>query len=146
MNPPLAHRLIADRIAKSLRIAFKTPRGWESEVQRLVLALAVTATMLCCGSATRAQVVICPPLPPWYPRGWELMVRYPCVTYVYGPSCYSPAYYPYPAYPHQRERVHRGHICVPAGGGEDREASIGGDGGTTIVRRRKAKRLLAKFA
>ena len=39
-----------------------------------------------------------------------------------------------------------GHICVPAGGGEDREASIGGDGGTTIVRRRKAKRLLAKFA
>jgi len=64
--------------------------GWESEVQRLVLALAVTATMLCCGSATRAQVVICPPLPPWYPRGWELMVRYPCVTYVYGPSYYSP--------------------------------------------------------
>jgi hypothetical protein len=81
--------------------------GWEAEVQRLVSALAVTATMLCCGSAARAQVVICPPLPPSYPRGWELMVRYPCVTYVYGPSYYSPAYYPYPAYPHQRERVHR---------------------------------------
>jgi len=81
--------------------------GWEAEVQRLVLALAVTATMLCCASAARAQAVICPPLPPWYPRGWELMVRYPCVTYVYGPSHYAPAYYPYPAYPHQRERVHR---------------------------------------
>jgi hypothetical protein len=80
---------------------------WETEMQRLVSALAVTATMLCCGSAARAQVVICPPLPPSYPRGWELMVRYPCVTYVYGPSYYSPAYYPYPAYPHQRERVHR---------------------------------------
>jgi hypothetical protein len=81
--------------------------GWEAEMQRLVSALAVTATMLCCGSAARAQVVICPPLPPSYPRGWELMVRYPCVTYVYGPSYYSPAYYPYPTYPHQRERVHR---------------------------------------
>jgi hypothetical protein len=78
---------------------------WEAEVQRLVLA--VTATMLCCASAARAQAVICPPLPPWYPSGWELMVRYPCVTYVYGPSYYSRAYYPYPAYPLQRERVHR---------------------------------------
>ena len=82
--------------------------GWEAEVQRLVLALAVTATMLCCGSSARAQVLICPPLPPWYPRGWELMARYPCVTYVYGPSYYSPAYYRYPtAYPLQREQVHR---------------------------------------
>jgi hypothetical protein len=35
-----------------------------------------------------------------------------------------------------------GHICVSAGGGEDREASIEGDGGTTIVRRRKAKRFV----
>jgi hypothetical protein len=82
--------------------------GWEAEVQRLVLALAVIATLLCCGSATRAQVVICPQLPPWYPRGWELMVRYQCVIYGYGPSYYSPAYYRYPtAYPYQREQVHR---------------------------------------
>jgi hypothetical protein len=42
---------------------------WEAEVQRLVLGLAVTATMLCCASAARAQAVICPLLPPWYPRG-----------------------------------------------------------------------------
>src|SRR5262249_20737394 len=60
--------------------------SWEPEVQRLVLALAVTATMLCCASAARAQAVICP-IPPWYPRGWELMVRYQCIIYgYYGPS------------------------------------------------------------
>ena len=53
--------------------------GREAEVQRLVLVLAVTATMLCCGSATRAQALYpaefaaCQPLPPWYPRDWELM-------------------------------------------------------------------------
>jgi hypothetical protein len=81
--------------------------GWEAEVQRLVLALAVTATMLCCASAARAQAVICPPLPPSYPRGWELMARYPCIIYGYGPSYYPPAYYRYPAYPLQREQVHR---------------------------------------
>ncbi len=82
--------------------------GWETEMQRLVSALTVIATLLCCGSATRAQVVICPLLPPGYPRGWELMVRYQCVIYGYGPSYYSPAYYRYPtAYPYQREQVHR---------------------------------------
>ena len=82
--------------------------GWEAEVQRLVLALVVTATMLCCASAARAQAVICPPLPPWYQRGWELMARYPCVIYGYGPSYYPPAYYRHPtAYPLQREQVHR---------------------------------------
>src|SRR5215831_15909263 len=76
--------------------------GWEAEVQRLVMAPAVTA------SAARAQAVICPPPPSWYPRGWELMVRYPCVSYGYGPSYYPPAYYRYPtAYPLQREQVHR---------------------------------------
>src|SRR5215470_19308075 len=80
--------------------------GWEAEVQRLVLALAVTATMLCCASAARAQAVICPPLPPGYPRGWELMVRYQCVIYGYGPSYYPPAYYRPAAYPLQREQVH----------------------------------------
>ena len=82
----------------------------EAEVQRLSLALAVTAIMLCCGTVTRAQVstafypvgpTVCQPLPSWYPRGWELMVRYPCVTYAYGPAYYPPAYYPYPAaYPY----------------------------------------------
>jgi hypothetical protein len=88
--------------------------GREAEMQPLALALAVTATMLCCGSATRAQVLypaefaVCQPLPPWYPRGWELMARYPCVIYGYGPSYYPPAYYRYPtAYPLQREQVHR---------------------------------------
>src|SRR5262245_10725425 len=84
--------------------------GWEAGVQRLALALAVTTTMLCCGWAARAQVAICPPLPPWYPRGWELMVRYPCVIYGYGPSYYPPAYYPYPAaYPYQCVSIHAAH-------------------------------------
>ena len=88
-------------------------------MQRLALALAVTATTLCCGSVTRAQVAypveptVCQPLPSWYPRGWELMVRYPCVTYVYQPSYYPAAYYSYPGvYPYRRvstravQRVH----------------------------------------
>ena len=82
-------------------------------MQRLALALAVTAMTLCWGSVTRAQVV-CQPLPSWYPRGWELMVRYPCVTYVYGSSYYPAAYSPYPGvYPYRRvsthavQRVHR---------------------------------------
>jgi hypothetical protein len=85
----------------------------EAEVQRLALALTLAATMLCYGSATRAQAgtafypvefAACQPLPPWYPRGWELMVRYPCVTYVHG------AYYPYPAvYPRQRVSIHAIH-------------------------------------
>ena len=91
-------------------------------MQRLALALAVTATTLCCGSVARAQVAtafypvgptVCQPLPSWYPRGWELMVRFPCVTYVYQPSYYPAAYYSYPGvYPYRRvstravQRVH----------------------------------------
>jgi hypothetical protein len=92
-------------------------------VQRLALAqglaLAVTATMLCCGSAARAQVypeavTVCQPIPAWYPRGWELMLRRPCVSYVYGPSSYpAAAYYGYPAAYSYRQvatyRVHRVH-------------------------------------
>ena len=92
-------------------------------MQRLSLALAVSAIMLCCGSGTRAQVgsasypvelTVCRPLPSWYPRGWELMVRYPCATYVYGPSYYPATYSYYPtvySYPrvstHAAHRVHR---------------------------------------
>ena len=81
-------------------------------MQRLSLALAVTAITLGCGTVTWAQpstafypagLTVCPPLPSWYPRGWELMVRYPCATYVYGPSYYPANYYSYPAvYPYQR--------------------------------------------
>ena len=65
-------------------------------MQRLALALGVTAITLCWGSVTRAQTAFypveptCQTLPSWYPRGWELMVRYPCY-YVYAPSYYSPA-------------------------------------------------------
>jgi len=88
----------------------------EGEVHRIALALAVTATTLCCGSATRAQAIypvgftVCQPLPPWYPRGWELMVRYPCATYVYGSSFYPSAYYPYSAaYPLQRVSTRAAH-------------------------------------
>ena len=83
----------------------------EASVQRLALALTVTAITLCWGSVTRAQVAtafypvgptVCQPLPSWYPRGWELMVRYPCVTYVYGSSYYPATYYPYPGvYPYR---------------------------------------------
>jgi len=87
----------------------------EAQVQRLALALGVTAIMLCWGSVTRAQTAFypvklaCQPLPSWYPRGWELMVRYPCY-YVYAPSYYSPAYSPYPAtYPHQRVSIRATH-------------------------------------
>jgi hypothetical protein len=87
----------------------------EAEVQRLALALVITAITLCWGSVTRAQVAtVCQPLPSWYPRGWELMVRYPCVTYIYGPSYYPAAYYPYAGVPPYRrvpiyavERVYR---------------------------------------
>src|SRR5262249_33615514 len=98
--------------------------------------LAVTATMLCYESATRAQAgtafdpvefTACQPPPPWYPRGWELMVRYPSVTYVPGTSYYSPTT---PTLTPQPTRANEcrftlytgsiaGHICVPAGGGED---------------------------
>ena len=87
----------------------------EAQVQRLALALGVTAITLCWGSVTSAQTALypvelaCRPLPSWYPRGWELMIRYPCY-YVYGPSYYSPAYYPYPAvYPHQRVSIRATH-------------------------------------
>jgi hypothetical protein len=94
----------------------------DAQVQRLALALAVTAITLCCGSMARAQVVtafypgptVCQPLPAWYPRGWELMVRYPCVTYLYGPSYYPAAYSAYPGVysygrvsSHPVRRVHR---------------------------------------
>ena len=94
----------------------------EAQVQRLTLALAVTAITLCGGSVTRAQVAtafypvgptVCQPLPSWYPRGWELMVRYPCVAYIYGPSYNPAAYYPYAGVHPRRvsiyavERVHR---------------------------------------
>jgi hypothetical protein len=88
----------------------------EAEMQRLALALVVTAITLCCGSVTRAQVAtafypagptVCQPLPSWYPRGWELMVRYPCVTYLYGASYYPAARYPYSgAYPYRRVSTH----------------------------------------
>jgi hypothetical protein len=83
-------------------------------VNRLTLSLAVIAMTLCCGSATHAQVgpvyVGCQPLPYWYPRSWEMMIRYPCYVYdTYG-SYYRPAYYSYPAaYPYRRSsiQVHR---------------------------------------
>jgi hypothetical protein len=87
-------------------------------VQRLALALAVTATTLCCGSVTRAQVAtafypvgptVCQPLPGWYPRGWELMVRHPCVTYYYPAGYYSyPRVYPYRRVSnHAAQAIHR---------------------------------------
>jgi hypothetical protein len=38
-----------------------------------------------------------------------------------------------------------GHICVPAGGGEDTEVSVRGDSGDDDCPQEEAKRLLAKF-
>jgi hypothetical protein len=82
-------------------------------VQRVALALAVITIMLW-GAPASAQFVSCQPLPYWYPRGWELMIRHPCYIYgayglygAYGPS-YQPTY-SYPAsYPHRVvHRVHR---------------------------------------
>jgi hypothetical protein len=86
-------------------------------VQRLAMALPMTVTMLCFGSATYAQVVypaeivVCQPFPPDYPRGWELMVRYPCYTYAtVRPSYYQSGYYSYPpAYSYRRSVVYRAH-------------------------------------
>ena len=91
-------------------------------MQRLALKLALSAALLCCGAgAARAQggaivypgeLVQCRPLPYWYPRGWELMVRTPCYAYYpYGQSYYSPGHQPYRvAYPvrrgHAAHRVH----------------------------------------
>jgi len=84
-------------------------------VQRLALVLALIAITLCCGSTPRAQTpfypveLACHPLPSWYPRGWELMVRYPCY-YVYSRSYYPPAYYPSSAvYPYQRVSIRARH-------------------------------------
>ncbi len=82
-------------------------------MQRLFLAVALFATMLWRESSTPAQagigiypegVVACQPLPFGYPRGWELMVRYPCSPYyAYGPYYGPPGYYPVgAAYPHRR--------------------------------------------
>ena len=80
----------------------------------LALAIITTMTMLW-GAPASAEFVSCPPLPYWYPRGWELMIRRPCYVYgaygiygAYGPS-YTPNYYSYPAaYPSRVvHRVHR---------------------------------------
>ncbi len=86
-------------------------------MHRVALALAMTVMMVCCGSEARAQGVypggyVTCGFPGWYPRGWELMVRYPCLSSSYGPSyypsSYPPAAYPYPAAgPRYSSSVHR---------------------------------------
>ena len=64
-------------------------------MQRFALAGALIATLLCCEAATPARAEFydywaCQPFPPGYPRGWELMVRRPClVSSGYG-SYYGP--------------------------------------------------------
>jgi len=48
-------------------------------------------------SPLATEIVECQPLPYWYPRGWELMVRYPCYTYgAYGPYRRSSSYAVHP--------------------------------------------------
>jgi hypothetical protein len=71
-------------------------------MRRFVLCVSLFATVLCCQSTTRAQAgsgiypgVACQALPFGYPRGWELMVRRPCLIYYgYTPYYDAPRYYP----------------------------------------------------
>jgi len=88
-------------------------------MRRLALAAALIGTILCREAATPAQAqyyaytagyAACEPFPPGYPRGWELMVRRPCVLYNdYGPYYGAPGYYPIATgYPY-RSSVHVGY-------------------------------------
>ena len=88
-------------------------------MRRLALAAALIGTMLHCGAVTPAQAqyyaytagyAACEPFPPGYPRGWELMVRHPCVlNYGYAPYYGAPGHYPTAtAYPY-RSSVHVGY-------------------------------------
>src|SRR5262249_48387150 len=68
-------------------------QNWEDMMGRIALLAAAAAAILCLATAPsmRAQAQGFYPVetcvfPPWYPRGWELMVRCP-------PSYYQP-YYP----------------------------------------------------
>jgi hypothetical protein len=90
-------------------------------MQRLALVIAVIATMFCRESSTPAQAefagypvgfAACQPFPPWYPRGWELMVRRPCLIYYgHGPYYDAPRTYPFAAHryrpPQVGHRIHR---------------------------------------
>ena len=119
-------------------------------MQRLVLVLAVTATMLCCGSATRAQALYpaefaaCQPLPPWYPRGWELMgalsMRHLCLWTCLLSASLLPLSCSLSAPARVRSRCH---ICVPAGGGEDAverfcSVRVAGSDSGSLIRRQTA--------
>jgi hypothetical protein len=80
---------------------------------RLALAVALIVTMLCREAGTPAQAeyytypgyAACELFPPGYPRGWELMVRRPCVLNNYG----APGYYPIATGYRYRSSVHVGY-------------------------------------
>ena len=85
-------------------------------MRRLALAAALVATTLCGEAATPAHAdyygytvdyAACAPFPLGYPRGWELMVRRPCVLYGYAPYYGGPGYYPVAAGYSYRYPVHR---------------------------------------
>jgi hypothetical protein len=88
-------------------------------MRRLALAAALIGTMLHCGAATPAQAeyyaytvgyAACEPFPPGYPRGWELMVRRPCVlNYGYAPYYGAPGHYPTATAYLYRPSVHLGY-------------------------------------
>jgi hypothetical protein len=72
-------------------------------MQRLALALALITTILCAGSTMPAHagswdvdypIAVCGSYPPWYPRGWELIVRPRCR---YFGSYYPTTYHRYPS-------------------------------------------------
>jgi len=88
-------------------------------MRRLALAAALIGTILCREAATPAQAqyyaytagyAACEPFPPGYPRGWELMVRRPCVlNYGYAPYYGAPGHYPTATAYLYRPSVHLGY-------------------------------------
>ena len=92
-------------------------------MNRFALAVVLITTMLCREAWTPAhaeiatnpvQITTCQPFPPSYPRGWELMVRRPCLIYYrYAPYYEAPTHYrlaatyPYRPALHVRYPIHR---------------------------------------
>jgi hypothetical protein len=73
-------------------------------MQRLALALALITTILCASSPMPAHagswdvdypIAVCGSYPPWYPRGWELIVRPRCRYF--GSYYYHTTYHRYPS-------------------------------------------------
>jgi hypothetical protein len=86
----------------------------ERQMHRLVLALAFMSMVVCAESASSAEpglepiypAEICWPLPPSYPRGWEIVIHTPCP-----PGYYLPHYF---RHEHKFRALHRAtHVVGP---------------------------------